>query len=372
MFLFRTIALFLVVLGSTTHAFQLHTNIKRSSLFSMNNNNNNNNNDQKKWVPKAFLPAVLGAFYAFSSPDPSHALQSGGRSGGSSFRSSGGSRSYSAPPSRSYSSGSSRTYTPRPIINIMPSYSPFGYSPFGFSPFGGFMPINLNVIILAGLAYAAYTILSNRIGGSDFSDDYGNGVVRGASVMKLTVSLDADWNQNRNIMSQLSNLASKYSAMTDKSDLAKLLSETSLALLRTRSDWTAASFSGENYRESNFQKAESSFQQLAIKERSKFEEETSGDSGNMLFRPTSVASGPKPTQAVVSIVVALRGKSEIADLKLRGISDVSRCLEQLAADALTDDGENVMALEVLWSPSSPELTLSERDLILDYPELMRL
>ena len=368
MFLFRALALFLVVLGSTTsNAFQLHHNNKRSVVISMKNNNN----DQKKWVPKALLPAFLGAFYAFSSPDPSHALQSGGRSGGSSFRSSGSSRSYSAPPSRSYSSGPSRTYSSGPMINIMPSYSPFGYSPFGFSPFG-FMPINLNVIILAGLAYAAYTILSNRVGGSDFSDSYGDGVVCGASVMKLTVSLDADWNQNRNIMSQLSNLASKYSAMTDKTDLAKLLSETSLALLRTRSDWTAASFSGENYRESNFQKAETSFQQLAIKERSKFEEETNGDSGNMLFRPTSVASGPKPTQAVVSIVVALRGKSDIADLKLRGISDVSRCLEQLAADALTDDGESVMALEVLWSPSSPELTLSERDLILDYPELMRL
>ncbi|CAM6031717.1 unnamed protein product [Sphagnum compactum] len=40
-------------------------------------------------------------------------------------------------------------------------------------------------------------------------------------------------------------------------------------------------------------------------------------------------------------------------MTVRNARDVARCLELLAADALTDDGENIMALEVLWSPSSP-------------------
>jgi hypothetical protein len=73
-----------------------------------------------------------------------------------------------------------------------PMFSPFGYSPFfGFSPFG-FMPINLNVIIIAGVAYAAYTVLRNRMGGtSDFSASNDGGYVgslgSGASVIKLTL-----------------------------------------------------------------------------------------------------------------------------------------------------------------------------------------
>lgn len=83
--------------------------------------------------------------------------------GGSSFRSA-PSRSSTQLRSGSGYSGQSN-YQTRPNINIMPMYSPFGYgmSPFGFNPFG-FVPINLNFIIIAGVAYAAYSVLSNRVG----------------------------------------------------------------------------------------------------------------------------------------------------------------------------------------------------------------
>lgn len=332
------------------------------------------------WGKKG-MAAILGALFFLNNPEASQALQSGGRSGGSSFRSSGSTRSYSMPSRSSGGGGYSSGYRSGPSINIMPMpmFSPFGYgSPFGFSPFG-FMPINLNFVLIAGAMYLIYNALSNRIGGSDFSSDGYSGAAEGASVVRLTVSLDADWGNDRNIMQQLSNLAAKYNAMTDRSDLSRLLSETSLALLRTRGDWTASSYSGEQFRESNFQKAESSFQQLAIKERAKFEEENSNPDYNdaklNLIKPSNRFDGLMsiPTQAVVSIVVALRGKSEAANIKtIRSSSDVIACLERLAADALTDEGENVMALEVLWSPSARGATLSERDLIMDYPDLMKL
>ena len=47
----------------------------------------------------------------------------------------------------------------------------------------------------------------------------------------------------------------------------QLLSEASLALLRSKGDWSAAAYAGESFREGNFQKAEQTFQQIAIQER---------------------------------------------------------------------------------------------------------
>ena len=337
------------------------------------------------WEKKG-MAALLGTLFFLNTPDISHALQSGGRSGGSSFRSSGSTRSYSSGGrgGGGYSSFSSPTIRTGPSINVMPMYSPFGYgggfgfSPFGFSPFG-FIPLNLNVIILAGAAYLVYNALSNRMGGADFSSGVGSsGSVDCASVVKLTVSLDANWGDDRNIMSQLTNLASRYNAMTERSDLSKLLSETSLALLRSKGDWNSASYKGDTFRESSFQKAESSFQQLAIQERAKFDEENSSESSSAalnLIKPSNRFDGKVslPTQAVVSIVVALRGQNEVAKLgKVQSNTDVMRVLEQLASAALVDEGENVMALEVLWSPSAKGVTLTERDLIMDYPELLKL
>ena len=317
----------------------------------------------KKAIPKFLLPAIIGSSLFFGIPDQSQALSSGGRSGGSSFGSSSRS-SYSSP-----RSSFSRQYSSSPSISIMPMYSPFGYSPFGFSPFG-FMPINLNMIILAGIAYAAYTVLSNRIGGSDFGDSQNGSLPYGASIVKLSVSLDADWANSRNVMSQLSRLASKYNAMTERQDLSRLLSEACLVLLRARDDWTGSSYSAEKFTERNVQNCESSFQQLAIKERSKFNEENNNDN---VLKASNRFDGSLPTKVVVSVVVAVRGQSAAASLgAVRSVTDLAACLERLASDALTDGGDNIMALELLWSPSSPELVLTDRDLVEDYPELLQL
>ena len=168
-------------------------------------------------------------------------------------------------------------------------------------------------------------------------------------------------------MNTLSMLAEKNGALSGREDIAKLLSEASLALLRKQSDWNSAAYEGELFRGSG-QSAEPAFQKLAIKERAKFEEETSSMA---TVRPSSI--GSTPTQVVVSIVVALRGKSSgYMQQNLRSVSDVSACLQGLAADALTDGGDNIMAVEVLWTPSEVGNTISSRELIEDYPELIRL
>jgi len=267
--------------------------------------------------------------------------------------------------------GSSTGYSNRPIINVSPFGYGYGLSPFGFSPFG-FMPINLNVLVLGAVAYAVFTVLSNRAGASDFSNDGTTGSLgSGASVMKLQISMSSDWSQPGNIMETLTRMAEKNSAMSGRQDIAKLLSEASMAVLRRQNDWNAAAYEGELFSEGASGRAEPFFQRLAVQERAKFEEENTSNSVAVI-RQSNAAGASKPTQVVVSIVVALRGRSSGYGSNVRSLAEVRNCLQGLAADAITDEGENVMAVEVLWTPSEPGSTISERELIEDYPELIRL
>ena len=316
------------------------------------------------------LPAVLGAGLLLSSfpVENAEAARSGGRSGGSSFR-------MPAPSMRSSTSlrssnsgyGGGRGVT---VMPMMPMYSPFGYSPFGFSPFG-FMPINLNVLVLGMAAYAVYTVLSNRAGGADFSNDGTTGALGGgATVMKIQLSLSSDWSQPGNIMETLTRLAEKNSAMSGRTDLSKLLSESVIALLRRQNEWKSAAFEGEQFTLGP-QKAEPYFQRLAVQERAKFEEENSSSSVAVI-KSSNSGRGAQPTEVVVSLVVAVRGQSTAYSRNVRSLAEVKKCLQGLAADSLSDEGENVMAVEVLWTPSEPGNVISEREIIEDYPEVRQL
>mmetsp|Transcript_26656 Transcript_26656/g.44983 ORF Transcript_26656/g.44983 Transcript_26656/m.44983 type:complete len:370 (+) Transcript_26656:151-1260(+) len=363
---------FLLVALAVTHGFKLNGNLymtaEKPQIV------DNMKNALKSKVAKA-IPAVLGTALILGNPADTFAASSGGRSGGSSFRSA--PRSYSAPRSSTRlgagSYGGSVMAAPR-VMPIMP-ISPFGYGygggfGFGLSPFS-FIPINFNFILFAGLAYLAFNALQNRIGGADFSNDGDVGSLGGgATVMKVQVALDSDWSQAGNIMDTMSNLAAKKGAVTGRTEISSLLSEASLALLRKKSAWSAAAIEGERF--NGAMKAEPFFQSMAVQERAKFETESNGsrESGYATIQPSDTGLS-KPTQAVVSLVIAVRGRSD-ALRQLRNSNDVSACLQTLASEALTDDGENIMAVEVLWTPSENGNTLSERDLIMDYPELIRL
>lgn len=160
--------------------------------------------------------------------------------------------------------------------------------------------------------------------------------------------------------------------LTERAELARLLSDASIALLRRENDWSAAAVKGERFNQGSAQKAEPFFQKIAIQERTKFESESSGSelarrNGNIVVNP----SGSTKTQAVVSLVVAIRGRSD-ALRSVTSANDIKACLQTLASEALTDDGENIMAVEVLWTPSAEGEVLNKRDIIVDYPELMKL
>lgn len=332
---------------------------------------------QVKKVSARLMPAFLGAALVLGQmPEVSNAVPSGGRSGGSSFGRSGGSMRSSTRLGGGYGGGYSSGYRSGPSVTIAPiggfGYSPF-YSPFGFgySPFS-FVPVNGNLLLLGGLAYIAYSFLSNRVGGSDFSTDEDAGSLgTGATVLKLQVALDSDWNDSNNIMNTLSQLAARKGNVSGRSEISSLLSEASIALLRKRESWSAAACEGERFRGGSQGKAEPFFQRIAVSERTKFDSESSYASGGPALIKSTESNKSGPTQAVVSLVVAIRGQSD-ALKRVSSSSDLSAVLQTLASEALTDEGENIMAVEVLWTPSDAGSTLSKRDLIVDYPELIQL
>ena len=363
-------ACLLVATLSVSDAFAPSLSLSRSTgALNMDMKYENKFAEVSKNMKAKFLPAVLGAglcLMATGPVDPAHAARSGSRGGGSSFRmprSSGGGGMRSSTAMRS-----SRGYGGGGVMP-MPMMSPYGYSSFGFSPFG-FMPVNLNVLVLGFIAYTVFNALANRTGGSDFSNDGTVGSLGGgATVLKLQISMTSDWSQKGNIMETLTRLAEKNNAMSGRSDLAKLLSESSMAILRRQNDWNSAAYEGELF-SFGAQKAEPYFQRLTVQERAKFEEETTPDSVAMIKNSNEIVAS-LPTEMVVSIVVAMRGESSAYAKNVRSLADVSKCLQGLAADSLTDDGDNVMAVEILWTPSEPTTVISERELIEDYPELVK-
>jgi len=169
-----------------------------------------------------------------------------------------------------------------------------GFSPFGFG-YGGFgfpMFLSPNVLVFALAAYIALQVISSRAGGSDFgnNDDETSSLGSGASLIKLQVSLDDDWSKRGNIMDSLSSISSKNSDLSSRTELSKLLSDASLALLRKSSDWNSVAYEGELYRGGRSKDVESEFQKVAIRERSKFEEELTSakSSREVVSKPTQV------------------------------------------------------------------------------------
>ena len=251
----------------------------------------------------------------------------------------------------------------------MPIYSPFGYSPFmPISPFFGNLP---SLLFVGALVYLLINVTKEvaSIGGeSDFGNGTGSTLGSGASVIKIQLALDSDWADRDNIMETLASLSSKYENMSERTEFANLLSKASMALLRRQQDWNSVAYEGEYFNNFNLNKAEPLYQKVAVNERAKFMSEKSGST---VDRSSSRSS--KPTQMVVSIIVAMQGKSSAyMQKKVNNINDARQVLSSLAADAVTDDGDNVMAVEVLWTPCDSGNVLTPRDIVSDYPELMRL
>ncbi|OMO96454.1 hypothetical protein COLO4_15276 [Corchorus olitorius] len=302
-------------------------------------------------LKKPAIAAVLLGLLLMYDPNNAALAASGGRMGGKSFSSrSSSSRSYSVP----RNGGSSYS-----------SYSVPFYAPAPFGGGGGFYmgpAVGVGVgagssffFILAG--FAAFILVSGFL--SDRSESSVLTATERTSVIKLQVGL---LGMGRALQRDLNRIAEV--ADTSTSDgLSYVLTETTLALLR-HPDYCISGYSSVDVKRS-IDDGEKRFNQLSIEERGKFDEETLVNVNNIRRQSTASqkASGFSNEYIVITILVAAEGVHKLPPIN--GSGDLKEALQKLASIPTS----KILAVEVLWTPQNENDTLSERELLEDYPLL---
>jgi len=238
-------------------------------------------------------------------------------------------------------------------------------------------PSVVDVVLFGVVAAVMYNAFTSSVSDSDTDTDSVTSVLGpGVSVAQISVALNVpDRDDPSSILSYLDRLS--RTARTDsRVGVSNLVSQVALELLRQRRSAFAAGSKYTHYRNAN--KANRDFSSLAIQERSKFETEDISNYGGVEYgisrdtngrkqlTASSSSFSPKATSAVVTIILSIDGDSTKLPT-INSVADLERALTQIASDVKVDNC--LRSAEVLWTPQSSGDTLSERDIIADYPNL---
>lgn len=305
---------------------------------------------------KTFFALGLVLALALGNADGALAARSGGRIGGGSFR---------AP--------SSRSYTPRTYAPPGGGYAPYPGGGFGFPfliPFwgigGGFGGV---FSILIFLAIANFLVQSFRRTTSNGGEEVAYSENPTVSVTRLQVGLLA---QARDLQPELNHIAETADTNSPEGR-AEILQEASLALLRHPEYWV---YAGGGTQQAKLNSAESQFNRLSLAERSKFSEETLSNVNNQLKaalakealpgeidNPTRLISEGPGEYIIVTLLAAALGKFEIP--QINSADDLRQALRIIGSLP----SEQLLAIEVLWTPQAEGDTLTSDDLFAEYPDL---
>lgn len=360
-----------------------------------------------KTVTVAFVTASL---ILTLGPAPTLAA-SGGRISGGSFRSSpsrsfsspsrssfgGSSRSYSAPrispsPSRSYSfsppAPRPRTYversapstsiiflpdlSPRPVAPVAPVapatslQAPANAGGSGTVVASTPQPANplLGLTLLLLLGAAGVAVFLALGGWDDFLAPFlekQKEKLRKISVARVQVALLAS---AKDVQQDLEKLARKANLTSTNYGLCKILSETSLALLRNpdktvyaRSEWVRRSAAT----------AEELYNRMSIEERSKLSEEVLVNTEGQISEKNN-REHPKDTGEYILVSILVAYDPEVALPTVNSSDTLREALSKLGSLQPSD----LIALEILWQPEGKNAVLSQEELISLYPQLNRL
>jgi uncharacterized membrane protein len=304
---------------------------------------------------KSILIVSLVFTLVFGGASDALAARSGGRIGGGSFR---------AP---------TRTYTPSG--GGYRSGGGYGYGGgFGFPfllPFFGFGGVGslFSILIFFAIANFLVNVIRNVMSGNESGSLGGYTSNPKVSIGRVQVGLLAD---ARELQSELNELAQSADTGT-ASGRAMVLQEATLALLRHPEYWV---YGAAESQQTAFEAAEAQFNQYALAERSKFSEETLSNYNNQLREGSSnraiageVDKLAKDLQResgeyiLVTLVVGTTNKLELP--AINDSEDMRQTLRQIGGIG----SENLLAIEVLWTPQAQGDTLTTDDLLASYPNI---
>ncbi|XP_004301524.1 PREDICTED: uncharacterized protein DDB_G0271670-like [Fragaria vesca subsp. vesca] len=290
---------------------------------------------------------------------------SGGRVGGSSFSSRSRSSSSSSSRSSSYSSSSYRSSSPSYSYKSYSSYSnprPSSSSSSSSNISMSEADTKLLNIILAILVLMVVAGCIFHLASVTETSNFVNRVAPTSNVVKLQVGL---LGTVRALQRDLDRIAETADTSTPKG-LGYILTEATVALLR-HPDYWFSSYSSvtPNY---NMEDAEKCFNKVSIEERAKFDEETLVNVNNKRRKVSrgKTDDGFQNQYIVVTLLVAIEGKHKLP-ATINSSDDLKEELKNLGFIPPM----NILAAEVLWTPQEENDTLSEEELIEDYPLLKR-
>jgi uncharacterized membrane protein len=201
---------------------------------------------------------------------------------------------------------------------------------------------------------------ANQNGSSSGSSEIDNHKV---TLTQLQIGILA---QDRDVQAQLSDLTEQADMETPEGRLA-FLQEGVLSVLRSPENWSH--IHGKSQTVNNREAAAQQFGELSLQVRSKFSEETLVNARGKVRKQDADSSAAEDpgSYIVVTLLVGTAHDQPLFD-KLYTLEDLKTALEILGS--LSTD--YLLILELLWSPQESGVSLSQDELISDYPELMPL
>ena len=302
----------------------------------------------KVWT-RSLAAVSLVAMIVFGGAHEAFAKRSGGRMGGSSFKSA---PSRSAPSNSGYSGSSYNN-------NFGGGGIPFFF--WGGGGGGGLFTILL-LVIVAGAVMQAFR---GRGDGEGIT-----GMASKVTVAKIQVGL---LSSARSLQQELTRLALE-SDTSSVEGLATVTRETAISLMRHPEYWVYVSSANEN---TKFALAEQKFNSLVMSERSKLNEEVLSNVSGRVLQGKTASSLPSagsldleaPSEyIVVTLLLAVAGDSLSKLPPLRSTADLQSALSAIGSVP----ADNLLAVEVLWEPQSEDYTLTTDEVLTIYPDLVRI
>jgi uncharacterized membrane protein len=301
----------------------------------------------------------------------------GGRSGGGSFKSRSSSSRSSNSSSTNRTSNSSnyrernsyRSTDNTIIINNNSYHRSYGYS------YGGGSSLLFLLIFFGVLVFIIYLVYAQNKAEREAKDrKYGAKVElenqeknRKVTISKLQIALMAE---AITVSKQLSQLTLSIDTSTEVG-LVELLQESIIILLRNSEYWTHVFSRSFNIKISE---AEAAFNRLSVAQRSKFSMETvSNINGKFCSyvdensQQNSESNQNLPAYIVVTILVGSAGKEPLFH-RINSTEELKTTLEKLAIL----EGDDLMKLEILWTPQSENEFLTNDEFILEYTDMIQL